>query len=168
MEYFYQHVVQMDKSTAEWREDWVGGCFAGIESEAAGGRGISAERAHKCALQWARWANGYLCTHVLRFKDGAETVEVGAGRELDGEYTEQAERVVVELVGMAGWRLGGWLNLLATGRLGLDLGGAGAEGGGGGGGAGVGDKDGGGEEEDDDDHFRGRFTVLPEWVRDEL
>ena len=44
------------------------------------------------------------------------------GRELSGEYTENARDLVDELVGMAGWRLGGWLNLVVTGKLGLDLG----------------------------------------------
>lgn len=44
------------------------------------------------------------------------------GRELSGEYTENARELVDELVGMAGWRLAGWLNLVVTGKLGLDLG----------------------------------------------
>jgi len=44
------------------------------------------------------------------------------GMELSGEYTNGAKELIDELVGMAGWRLAGWLNLVVTGRLGLDSG----------------------------------------------
>jgi len=68
-------------------------------------------------MQWARYTNSYVCSYV--FKDGVENIR---GRELSGEYTENARELVDELVGMAGWRLGGWLNLVVTGKLGLELG----------------------------------------------
>lgn len=68
-------------------------------------------------MEWARYTNSYVCSYV--FKDGVDSMR---GRELSGEYTEGARDLVDELVGMAGWRLGGWLNLLVTGKLGLELG----------------------------------------------
>ncbi|KAF8415163.1 phospholipase C/P1 nuclease domain-containing protein [Terfezia claveryi] len=75
------------------------------------------DKAQECAMEWARYTNSYICSYV--FKDGVESMK---GRELGGEYTENARDLVDELVGMAGWRLGGWLNLVVTGKLGLELG----------------------------------------------
>lgn len=75
-------------------------------------------------MEWARHTNGYICSYVFRGFGGPEGIQ---GRELGGEYAEGARGLVDELVGMAGWRLGGWLNLVVTGRLGLDLGAGGVE-----------------------------------------
>ncbi|KAF8456565.1 hypothetical protein BGX38DRAFT_1139771 [Terfezia claveryi] len=71
------------------------------------------------------------------------------GMELEGENRKKAEPIFVELVSMAGWKLGGWLNLLATQKLGLDLGPVkeelvAVE-----------------EEVGEDDHYRGAYTMVP-------
>jgi len=76
--------------------------------------------------------------------------------ELAGEYTNKAEPIIVELVSMAGWKLGGWLNLLATQKLGLDLGPVkealvAAE-----------------EGVEEEDHYRGAYTTAPGRRHDEL
>ncbi|KAF8472699.1 phospholipase C/P1 nuclease domain-containing protein [Kalaharituber pfeilii] len=87
---------------------WAGSCFLDIEKVSldAGGK-VPRWKVRECALEWARWSNGYVCSYVFK---GVEN------------YTEGARVVVDELVGMAGWRLGGWMNLVVTGRLGLDIG----------------------------------------------
>lgn len=140
VDYLYQHAKTMDKSSNVWKNEWVGECFEGIEDEVAVFQKITFNRAEVCALQWARWANHYICTYVLQY--GLDTV----GMELGGEYTNKAEPIIVELVSMAGWKLGGWLNLLATQKLGLDLGPV---------------KEGVEEEVGEDDHYRGAYTIVP-------
>lgn len=99
---------------------WAGSCFQDIEAVVAAdpfGK-IPLERAHDCAVEWATWANRYICSYV--FADG--DIDRLRTEDLSGDYTTDAERIVDELVGMAGWRLGAWLNLVVTGKLGLDIG----------------------------------------------
>ena len=69
-------------------------------------------------MEWARWANSYVCSYVVAGGD----VDRLKTEDLSGDYTSHARVIVDELVGMAGWRLAAWLNLLVTGNLGLDIG----------------------------------------------
>ena len=144
LDYLYQQTKAIDKSSDVWKNNWVGECFEGIEDDVAKLQMITPERSETCALQWARWANQYICTYVL--KHGLDT----KGMELVGEYTDQAEPIIVELVSMAGWRLGGWLNLVVTQKLGLDL-------------TPVKEPLRAVEEEvGEEDHYRGAYTTAPE------
>lgn len=62
-----------------------------------------------CALSWAREANSYVCSYVL--KDDVEGVE---GRDLSLDYFDDAVPIVNLLIQSAGFRLGAWLNALAA------------------------------------------------------
>lgn len=109
-----------DKSAAapKFRSDWVGECFADIEADVAKNGGVTAERTQLCALEWAQWANNYVCSYVFAKGVGTD----GRTMVLGKEYAEGARELIDELVGMAGWRLAGFLNLIAVGKLGLDIG----------------------------------------------
>ncbi|KAK6347590.1 hypothetical protein TWF718_005428 [Orbilia javanica] len=66
-----------------------------------------------CPLVWANGANRWVCEYVL--KDGDIK-----GKEIAGEYADGALPIIEESIAMAGFRLAGWLNMLVTGRDGLD------------------------------------------------
>lgn len=99
---------------------WAGSCFQGIEAIVAADPAgkIPLDKAQDCAMEWARWANSYVCSYVVAGGD----VDRLKTEDLSGDYTSHARVIVDELVGMAGWRLAAWLNLLVTGNLGLDIG----------------------------------------------
>ncbi|KAI9788252.1 MAG: hypothetical protein M1816_007018 [Peltula sp. TS41687] len=63
----------------------------------------------KTAMFWAKDANSLVCTTVL--KDG---VEAALDEDLGGAYFETASPIVQQQLAKAGYRLGAWLNLLAT------------------------------------------------------
>lgn len=69
-------------------------------------------------MEWASWTNTYVCSYVIADGD----INRLRTEDLSGDYTTNAREIVDELVGMAGWRLGAWLNLVVTGNLGLDIG----------------------------------------------
>jgi hypothetical protein len=77
---------------------------AHVEEEGAGQRGPA-----ECAVQWAREANAFVCSHAMR--DGVAWFE---GRDLSGEYFERAAPVVEYLVGKAGVRLAAWLEAMVA------------------------------------------------------
>ncbi|KAF3903420.1 hypothetical protein ABW21_db0207230 [Orbilia brochopaga] len=66
----------------------------------------------ECALKWAGESNAYICTYVLK-----TDVE---GKELGGRYAHGAVPIIERMVAAAGYRLAGWLNMIVTGRDGLD------------------------------------------------
>jgi hypothetical protein len=66
------------------------------------------------ALWWAQDTNGFVCTTVL--KDGVDVVD---DVDLGGAYYEAASPVVQRQLAKAGYRLAAWLNLIATGKVGL-------------------------------------------------
>lgn len=92
------------------RNTWGSGCFPVEEGEIVDG-----DLAMKCALAWANEVNQYVCSHVFD-KEPKEMT----GRELGDEYYENARHVVEELVARAAWRLAIFLNLIVTGRTGID------------------------------------------------
>ena len=63
---------------------------------------------------WAADANAFVCSLVL--KDGITVVE---GQDLGGAYFTKASPVVEMLLAQAGYRLAAWLDLLATGSIGM-------------------------------------------------
>ncbi|EGX46300.1 hypothetical protein AOL_s00110g124 [Orbilia oligospora ATCC 24927] len=81
------------------------------------GKCLNTTRAEECALVWASGANRWVCEYVL--KDGEEGVE---GQELGGEYADGAVGIIEKSIAQAGYRLAGWMNMLVTGRDGLDEG----------------------------------------------
>lgn len=63
-------------------------------------------------MAWAREANGYVCTEVL--KGGIDAVEEG---DLSGKYYGAHFDVARVQLARAGFRLGAWLNLIVTGKM---------------------------------------------------
>lgn len=77
---------------------------------------VDPARAEECALAWASEANRWMCDFVL-----PQTYPEGlTGVDVSGDYFEGAVPIVDELVAKAGWRLAGWLNMIAVGRTGLE------------------------------------------------
>ena len=66
------------------------------------------------AMVWASDSNAYVCTTVM--PNGVSAVE---NVDLDGAYYTSTLPVVKEQFAKAGYRLAGWLNLIATGEIGL-------------------------------------------------
>ncbi|KAL8674655.1 MAG: hypothetical protein Q9168_000963 [Polycauliona sp. 1 TL-2023] len=62
--------------------------------------------ASKCALSWARDANGINCAYVLKVDE--------TDRELDGAYYEGAKPYIEMQIAKGGFRLGTWVNKLAA------------------------------------------------------
>ncbi|KAH7310013.1 S1/P1 nuclease [Rhexocercosporidium sp. MPI-PUGE-AT-0058] len=81
-------------------------------------RGVAAETEcsdvltpDKCALRWANKSNEWICKYVLKeseewFKD--------RDNNLGEEYYDGAKPIVNELIGLAGARLGAWMNAMAV------------------------------------------------------
>ncbi|PVH75747.1 S1/P1 nuclease [Cadophora sp. DSE1049] len=65
----------------------------------------------RCALAWANKSNEWICKYVL--KESEEWLEK-KGNDLGEEYYEGAKRIVDELIGLAGARLGTWMNAMAA------------------------------------------------------
>ncbi|KAI9740452.1 MAG: hypothetical protein M1834_005032 [Cirrosporium novae-zelandiae] len=70
--------------------------------------------ANATAMAWAEDSNSYDCTYV--FADGLDYIE---SEDLSGDYYNEVDDAVKELVAKAGYRLAAWLNLIATGETGL-------------------------------------------------
>lgn len=71
------------------------------------------QTAQECVLSWADETNTWMCKYVL-----PETGIIG--EELGEEYYEGARPIVDMLVAKAGWRLAAWLNMIFTGRTGME------------------------------------------------
>lgn len=63
---------------------------------------------------WAKDSNAFVCTDVM--PNGVSPLESG---DLSGDYYDGVVDVVEEQIAKAGYRLAGWLNLIATGKVGL-------------------------------------------------
>lgn len=71
----------------------------------------------KCTMDWAAETNKYICSYVLNvggLTDLEEIKDWFADRDLSTDYYEGAVPIVDYLIGMAGIRLGGYLNSLST------------------------------------------------------
>jgi len=79
---------------------------------------IDPKTAEKCTLVWANGSNKWMCDYVLP----ADYPRGFEGSELGGEYYDGAVAIVDELVAQAGWRLAGYLNMIAAGKTGLSTG----------------------------------------------
>ncbi|KAI9853200.1 MAG: hypothetical protein M1838_000056 [Thelocarpon superellum] len=66
------------------------------------------------SMGWASDSNAYVCSTVL--PDGVDVLD---GAELDGDYYTSAIPVFELQIAKAGYRLAAWLNLIATGSVGL-------------------------------------------------
>ena len=77
-------------------------------------KGIDINDPVTTATGWAAGANGFVCSLVL--KDGITVVE---GQDLGGAYFTKASPAVEMLLAQAGYRLAAWLDLLATGSVGM-------------------------------------------------
>ncbi|KAK5053991.1 hypothetical protein LTR84_001953 [Exophiala bonariae] len=76
-------------------------------------KGASLNMTLATVMTWAREANGYVCTEVL--KGGVDAVEEG---DLSGKYYGAHFDVARVQLARAGFRLGAWLNLIVTGKMG--------------------------------------------------
>ncbi|KAG4440570.1 hypothetical protein IFR05_003937 [Cadophora sp. M221] len=65
----------------------------------------------KCALQWANESNKWICKYVM--KESEEWLE-DRDNDLGEEYYDGAKPIVNELIGLAGARLGAWMNAMAV------------------------------------------------------
>jgi hypothetical protein len=70
--------------------------------------GVVGLQVEELMLAWAKETNRWVCEYVLR--DGVEAI---VGKELSGDYYEGAVPVVEDLIGNAGRRLAGFINVLA-------------------------------------------------------
>ncbi len=102
--------VEDEKAQAR---EWAATLASRGPGRGGGSRGSCTDvgTAERCALVWARDANRFICSYVL--KDDVEGV---ADRELGGEYFDGAVSVVEGLVARAGYRLGRWIEGLAKER----------------------------------------------------
>lgn len=74
--------------------------------------GMSVADTQSSAMVWASQANAYVCSDVL--VNGVSAVETG---DLDGAYYTAHVDVARTQIARAGYRLGAWLNLIATGSM---------------------------------------------------
>ncbi|EKD13950.1 hypothetical protein MBM_08151 [Drepanopeziza brunnea f. sp. 'multigermtubi' MB_m1] len=77
--------------------------------------GMKLSSPQETALLWAREANALVCVDVM--PDGAAALEGSA--DLGSAYYAGVVDTVEEQVAKAGYRLAGWLNMIATGKVGL-------------------------------------------------
>jgi hypothetical protein len=95
--------VELEEEAAFlWAQELLEGDKEGLEVECT-------RDAAACALEWAEESNQHVCSIVLR--DGVEGVE---GRDLGGEYYDEAVGVINDSVRKGGRRLAAWLNLMAA------------------------------------------------------
>jgi len=104
-------------------EDWSTSLIADIKggkyanASATWLQDMSVNNSIASAMHWATDANAYICSTVL--PNGEEEVE---GEELSGAYYDSAIPVVQLQIAKAGFRLAAWLNLVVTGKTGLEAG----------------------------------------------
>ncbi|KAL9053072.1 MAG: hypothetical protein Q9162_004994 [Coniocarpon cinnabarinum] len=85
------------------------------KSDAAGWiAGMDLSDAQGTALRFAQDANTFVCSTVL--KGGESAVE---GTDLGGAYYQNAIAIFTQQIAKGGYRLGAWLNMIATGSNGL-------------------------------------------------
>jgi len=85
------------------------------KSSAAGWlTGMDLSDPQSSAMIWASDTNAYVCSTVM--PNGVSAVE---NVDLSGAYYTATLPVVKEQIAKAGYRLAGWLNLIATGEIGL-------------------------------------------------
>lgn len=94
-----------EKDETEQATEWAEELF----NNGASGSCTDITTPQDCALVWAGEANAQVCAYVL--KDDVEGVE---GRDLSKDYYDGAVPIVNTLIARAGFRLGAWLNALAT------------------------------------------------------
>lgn len=76
---------------------------------------VNPTTAEKCAISWATVSNAWVCGYVL-----PPNYPIGfAGSELSGKYYQGAVPIVDELIAQAGFKLAGYLNMIATKKSGL-------------------------------------------------
>lgn len=88
------------------------GTYASLTSAWLTGMDISDPESS--AVVWATDSNAYVCTTVM--PDGYTVLEDG---DLSTTYYQSAIPVIEQQLAKAGYRLGAWLNLIATGETGL-------------------------------------------------
>lgn len=98
------------RHAATWADALYTEITAGKWKDATAGWGacVDPKTAGDCALLWAQETNTWMCKYVLP----ATYPEGFAGSELNGTYYDGAIEVVEELVAIAGWRMGMWLNAM--------------------------------------------------------
>ncbi|KAK0101164.1 hypothetical protein ONS95_012856 [Cadophora gregata] len=101
--------VEERTAAVEWADEL-------FETNAARGVTVESECSDvaipdKCALEWANKSNEWICKYVL--KKSEEWLEK-RGNDLAKGYYEGAKPIVDELIGLAGARLGAWMNAMAA------------------------------------------------------
>jgi hypothetical protein len=97
--------------------EWADKLFAANQNRKIKKQCADVTNPQKCTMNWAAEANSYICSFVLNvggLTDLDEIKDWFADRDLSTDYYEDAVPIVEHLIGMAGMRLGGYLNSLAA------------------------------------------------------
>lgn len=98
-----------------WAEELVGAMPTGKYANASASwlQGMDIANPVASAMVWAQDANSYVCSAVV--PEGQDAVE---GKELQGEYYDEAVVVIQQQIAKAGVRLAAWLDLIVEGKTG--------------------------------------------------
>ncbi|KAG9233337.1 S1/P1 nuclease-like protein [Amylocarpus encephaloides] len=98
---------------AEWATILTAGIKKGPYKRVAASwlKGMTLKDPVKSAMTWATDSNSYVCSAVL--PDGRNATET---IDLSGEYYTETLPIVQIQIAKAGYRLAGWLNLIASGK----------------------------------------------------
>jgi len=106
--------------TMSYAEKWAANLTAGINDGVYTSKasswltGIDGSDTVSTAMTWATDSNAFVCTVVM--PKGVSAVE---GKELDTTYYKSAIGTIELQIAKAGYRLAAWLNIIATGEIGL-------------------------------------------------
>lgn len=97
--------------------EWANKLYAANQKRRVKKQCADVTNPQKCTMDWATETNKYICSYVLNvggLTDLEEIKDWFADRDLSTDYYEGAVPIVDYLIGMAGIRLGGYLNSLST------------------------------------------------------
>jgi len=100
----------------KWAANLTSGINKGVYASEASSwlTGIDHSDTVSTAMVWATDSNAFVCSVVI--PNGVSAVQ---GQELDGTYYDSVIGTIELQIAKAGYRLAAWLNLIATGEIGL-------------------------------------------------
>lgn len=106
-----------ESDAANWAQQLIASIDSGdyASEKASWVDGMSIDDVQGSTLKMAQDANAFVCSSALVGGDSA--VE---GTDLGGDYYNNAVPVFQKQIAKGGYRLAGWLNLIATGDMGLN------------------------------------------------
>lgn len=96
-----------------WASNLTSGINNGVYSSEASSwlTGMDLNDVVSTGMVWATDSNAFVCSVVM--PNGVDAVQ---GQELDGAYYDSTIGTIELQIAKAGYRLAGWLNLIATGQ----------------------------------------------------